>query len=77
MYTNYTIEKLRKEGKVWKEGQRVRHKISGRTGTILVFNQTYFPTIDMTYYHLLVRSDDGEDWKWTTSGRSVEVVADK
>jgi len=46
---------------MYTEGMRVRHKRTGRTGTIQAVNQTYFPIAQRTYYQLLVKSDNGHE----------------
>lgn len=53
-------------------GQRIKHIQTRKMGTIEMFNQTFFPTINRTYYQLLVRGDDGREW--ICPGRQVEVI---
>ncbi len=53
-------------------GARVRHAPTGHTGRIQVYNQTYNPVTGKTYYHMLIKNDDGREW--IVNNRQVEIA---
>jgi len=55
--------------------QRVRHNITGDTGMVQVWNETYDPIGNKTYYTFLVKGDDGREW--IADGRRLDIIEDE